>query len=559
MEKNITRIQLFLLLFLLLSCFFNLYGIQWGLPALWYPDESETIEDIVIPMARNLDLNPHVFRKTSFYYYFLQIFLAPYFLYLKIAGIAIKSYTDFVGTVTFISRIVTALTGMLGVFLMYLLGKNLRNEKVGLIAALLLATSLGYVSYAHFAMMEILMLVLVMGTTFFFFRYLENLTPRYLHWASFIGGLAVSTKYNAALFIVISLFVCHFVRVRSEVENKLSLKEIFKVVFSRELFFSFGFLIFGFLIGTPFSVLDYKTFWTSILKHIFYSKGYIVFEESYVWVKNFSFLKNGFGYPLFILMGFAFFYGLIQFLRKPSGKKAVVFLPPLLYYVYIGSWRITAFRYVLPIVPFLILSGGLFIFHAWQGRKIWRTIVSIVVGGIIVYSLAFTFLNIRCFNHDTREIATQWIAKHVEEGSRVEVYSSKAYLPRFSEQVSVHRISPNFVVESIRYEQFRKSRLGVQLLGEADDDYGRGDNRSEFTLGALGQRNPDYIVLSSFYYTRYLRGKGSGSETPYSELDMYFRQLVRGKTGYTIVATFQKDGMQSFYLNPTILVLERIS
>ena len=149
--------RIVLLLILALSCFLNLYGIRWGLPALWYPDEPETIESIVIPMARNLDPNPHIFIKTSFYYYFLHIFLAPYFLYLKISGITIESYTHFVGTVTLIARIVTAFTGVLGVYLMYLLGRNLRDEKTGLITALLLAINLGYVSYAHFAMMEILM------------------------------------------------------------------------------------------------------------------------------------------------------------------------------------------------------------------------------------------------------------------------------------------------------------------------------------------------------------------------------------------------------------------
>ena len=48
-----------------ISLVYNLVGVRWGLPALWYPDEPETIEQIVIPMARNFDPNPHIFHKGS--------------------------------------------------------------------------------------------------------------------------------------------------------------------------------------------------------------------------------------------------------------------------------------------------------------------------------------------------------------------------------------------------------------------------------------------------------------------------------------------------------------
>ena len=556
--ENRRILRIILLLVLALSCFLNLYGIQWGLPALWYPDEPETIESIVIPMARNLDPNPHIFNKPSLYYYFLEIFLLPYFLYLRIFSIPIESYTNFVGTVTFISRFVTALTGVLGVYIMYLLGKNLRNEKTGLIAALLLTINLGYSGYSHFAYMEVPMLVLILGTLFLCFRYLDNQKVSFLYWASFIGGLAVSTKFNAGLPIGTSIIICHFVRMRSQIHTEHSFREIFMVFFSRELFFSLALVISGFLICTPFSVLDYKTFCGYILKQIFITKGYKVFEESYTWIKNFIRLKNGFGSPLFVLMVFAFFYGLIRFSKKPSGKEAIIFLIPILYYAYIGTWRVSAFRYVLPVIPFLVLAGGLFLFHVRRWRKLPRRMTFVVFGIIVVYSLLFTFRGVRCFTNDTRELATQWIEEHVGEGCRVEVYSYMSYLPRFSDRVVVRRITPNYISESERYERFRKSRIGNQLLGKMDDDYEEVDNRSEFSLEALSQRNPDYIVLSGFYYKRYLKKEKDVREMPYPELSKYFQQLIDGEAGYRAAVRMENKRMSDFYLNPTILVLQKI-
>ena len=86
--------NLLLIFILVVSLFLNLYGIQWGLPMHWYPDEYETIEKTVIPMTRNLDLNPHYFFKPSLYYYFLCFVMAPYFLYIKTTGIQIESYQN---------------------------------------------------------------------------------------------------------------------------------------------------------------------------------------------------------------------------------------------------------------------------------------------------------------------------------------------------------------------------------------------------------------------------------------------------------------------------------
>ena len=91
-----------------------------------------------------------------------------------------------------------------------------------------------------------------------------------------------------------------------------------------------------------------------------------------------------------------------------------------------------------------------------------------------------------------------------------------------------------------------------------DDDYEEVDNRSEFSLEALSQRNPDYIVLSGFYYKRYLKKEKDVREMPYPELSKYFQQLIDGEAGYRAAVRMENKRMSDFYLNPTILVLQKI-
>jgi len=547
-----------LILILSLSLFLNMFGINWGLPAHWYPDEYETIEKTVIPMARNFDFNPHYFMKPSLYYYLLEMFLSPYFIYLKVVNVPIVSYENFIGTVTLIARVITALIGVVGVFLMYLLGKNVGGQKAGLISSLLLAISLGYVSYSHLAYYDVPMLVLVFSSLLLYFKYLDRWQISFLYWASFISGLAISTKYNSLLLVGITFLLCHFFRIFYEAGEKRSVRKILQVSFSRRLFLSIGLLAVGFLIATPFSVLDFRTFISDFIKQLFTTRSYKVFAATYSWWDNISILKNSFGFPMFIFLLLLFGYGFVEFVKKPNKKEAIIFFVPLIYYGYVGSWRIAAFRYIFPTVPFLILAGSLSLSKLCNGRKIKKIITSSVFGIVFIYSIIFTFKGVYCFTNDTRETATKWIEKNIKPESRVEVYSFMSYLPRFPNNLQLVKIRPDFITVSESYNRFKKTKLG-RLLSKGEDT-NRSDNRSKFSMEALAKRNPDYIVLSSFYYERYLDDdKKKERRLSYPVLTQYFEKLLNGDAGYEIIARFEKrgTGMEKFSLNPTILVLQK--
>jgi hypothetical protein len=539
-----------------LGLFYNLTGVRWGLPALWYPDEPETIERIVIPMARNFDLNPHIFYKGSLFYYFLLLILTPYFAVIKLFHLQTADSIRLIGQVTLISRIATACTGAFGVVMAYWIGKRLRNSAAGIAAAFLLAVNVGYSAYSHFAYMEVPMVVLFLVSLYFGLRHLETFTRRDLFLSAFSGGLAVSAKYNAALLVLVFLFVLHWARAIRPSDTPAKRNGAVRRFFSREFFLSVGLAVFAFFLTTPYSILDYRTFLSYMVKQSMISKeGYKVFAGSYTWGGNFLLVEKAFGWPMFVLLTGAYIWVTVRWFKNRDAKEALVLAPPLVYFLYIGTWRLSAIRYVLPVIPFLIFAAVLVDIR--RMKKPAREIILAVFLTVCGYSAAQGYLSIRCFTNDTRFAAEQWIARNVPRGGKVEMYSYKMYLPRLSGDLNAYRLTPNFVVESVGFETLKKSDIGRKFLWNAGPESAEPDNRPEFTVEALKGRNPDYVLLSSFYDDRYVPSPDNKTAVLYPELGRYYEALVGGAAGYAPAAVFKNDRMQEFYLNPTITILMR--
>jgi hypothetical protein len=535
-----------------LSLAANLIGVRWGLPALWYPDEPETIEQIVIPMARHFDLNPHIFHKGSLYYYFLLLVLAPFFAFIKLFHVSSENYDRLVAQVTLIARIATACTGAFGVLVMYRIGKRLRGPGAGILAALLLAVNMVYAGYAHFAYMEVPMLVLLMVSLYWALRYADTDAPRDLRLAALFGGLAASAKYNAVVPALVFILILHVARAARETGFRAKGRRLL----SKELFISIGLMGLGFVLGTPFAVLDFRTFAAYLIKQSFISReGYKVFAGSYSWAAYLDLLVKGLGAPMAIAVIGAFSAAFIQWFKDRSVKAACILFPALFYYIYIGSLRLAAIRYLLPMIPFLLLS--FLLPDVWSIRKSVRILLLSVFAGICAFTAGRTFLGVRQFTSDTRDSAEKWIADHIPDGGRVEMYAYKTYLPKFPAGITAYRMIPNFVVESAGYESFKRSGFAEKYLKDASPASSIEDNREAFTLPALRTRNPDYILLTSFYDDRYIPSRTNKTLEMYPELARYYLALAGGQAGYDTAAVFRKDGMQEYYLNPTITVLRR--
>lgn len=132
----------------------RLIGLQYGLPAVYNPDE-------VAIMARALgfakgDLNPHNFLYPTFYFYVLFAWVGGYLAFLWLTG-AVASvaalqalyFTDPSGIYT-AGRLLSALCGTATTVAVFLVGQRLFDRRVGLAAAMLLAVAPLAVRDSHY-------------------------------------------------------------------------------------------------------------------------------------------------------------------------------------------------------------------------------------------------------------------------------------------------------------------------------------------------------------------------------------------------------------------------
>lgn len=561
---------LFLFSILAISLFLNLYGIKWGLPAQWHPDESATIKTIVIPMARNSDPNPHNFLKPSFYYYFLELALSPYYIYHRISKHESNSGTaDFESNVTLTSRVVTATIGTASVLLLYFIGRNTFSVITGLLSSFFLAITMGFSTYSHFAYMDIPMIFLLLLMVVLYIKYVKTNNTYTLYLACFVGGLSVSTKYNSALPVILIIFICYFENMLSVFQKDLKAVEKVKAFLPKSLFFSLIFVILGFFVGTPFALLDFPKFANDILEQMYISKqGYKGFSVDNALFSNFSYLNHALGTPLFLLSLCGLLLGLILFLKKPNKKVSVLLSIPVVYYSYISTWHISSMRYTLPIIPFLSLWAAVLIIWFLENTKRLRMLISIVAVLVFAYSFVYTYQGVRCFSNDTRNVSRNWIRNYIPPRSKIEVYGPIEYLPGFSQDMDVKRIHPKFLYPSQDYNKYKEGlkkngsvQWALKIFGRTTETEGisiisnRTDNKYMFSIDSLRERNPDYIVVSSFFYDRFTKNK-NGESTPYPTVSLYFNKLIFEEAGYHIMKTFEDKTPSSEWNNPTIIVLK---
>lgn len=99
------------------------------------------------------------------------------------------------GISLFVSRLGSVFFGIFSVILIFLVGKKMKNEKVGLLAAFIMAVSVMPVYISRIAIMESIALFFVLLTFYLFILACDNI--KYLTWFGVVVGLSLLAKYTA--------------------------------------------------------------------------------------------------------------------------------------------------------------------------------------------------------------------------------------------------------------------------------------------------------------------------------------------------------------------------
>jgi 4-amino-4-deoxy-L-arabinose transferase-like glycosyltransferase len=303
------------------------------------------------------------------------------------------------------------------VVVLFALARRMGGTTVGLLAALFLGVSILHVRDSHFAMTDVLMTMLATASLALLLRALDghaNGPEAWSGWfalSGFVGGLATSTKYSAAALMagMAAAQLCWLVRFRSASWRTRWLPSVVFVA---------AFLT-GFVAGTPYAILDYRTFTTDVVFDLTHLSGGHGVDLGRGWVYHLTTsLPYGLGIPVFL----AAIAGIVPMARHYPRHAFVVFLFGAGFYASIGSGQTVFFRYVLPLVPILCLPAAVATTRgaAWVAARTGfnRTavlcVLALAVAGVgLVNCVWFDVLLSRT---DSRVLAARWLATRVQPG-----------------------------------------------------------------------------------------------------------------------------------------------
>ena len=185
---------LLLIIIILLGAFLRLYRLG-EIPSGYFRDEAAISYNAYSIWESGKDefgvRLPLVFRS-------FEVFFLPLYIYLSAPIVGLMGLSEFS------SRLLSAISGIVALLFIYLIGKRIVNKKTGLLALLILAISPWHIYYSRGTFEGNLALTLFSGGFYFWLRFVEHFKKKYV----LISGLlfAFSMYSYQAERLVVPLF-----------------------------------------------------------------------------------------------------------------------------------------------------------------------------------------------------------------------------------------------------------------------------------------------------------------------------------------------------------------
>jgi hypothetical protein len=465
---------------LLLATGLRLYGLNWdgGLGA--HPDER-----YVVGVAESLGwpdrLNPFD--------------VAPGFAYghLPLYVLAVAMGLVYRADPLLIGRALAALVDLGTVALTFVLGRRVYGGRVGLLAAAFVALSVLHVQQAHFYTADVPLVFFVLGTLLFAARLAERGRRLDAWLAGVWAGLALGTKFSAALLVLPLGAACAVLPGGRSARWRRGLA-------------CGGGALAAFALTNPFALLALPTFWRNVAEQAAIARGVLdvpytrQFHATWPYVYPVvQQLRWGMGWPLGLAAFGGLAYAVWRAVRRPP-RRAVWVVPG---FAFVGALYARFPRYLLPLVPLLALyAAHMLATLRRRTRHLAAILICISLAHSLFHSLAFVSL------YRSRHpwlAASSWFHDHVPRGAVVAVEQWDHPLP----------------LDAAGYD--------VRELPVFDEDTPEKWAAVEETLAAA-----EYVVIAS------RRGYATLARWPerYPLTARYYRLLFEGDLGFEPAACF---------------------
>ena len=432
-----------LFIIFLFSLFLNIYGIDWGLPFRWNVDQAVTPS---LRLAVDKTIFPIDNIRPAFYYYLNLLVLAPYFIFLKCSSFPIGklitvsklswnslslSLPQVAANIFIISRLLSALCGSLTVLVLYKIGKILFSKRIGLLSALILSMTMGFLVFNHLARSVALVDLLSMISMLYCFKYIiRQQRKKYFYYACMLSGLCFATKYNG-LFLLLPVIMAYYLMRKDKLVNK-NIGAKLLVLADKQVFCGIALFILVFIIASP----------SFVLKGLDYIRGLQVYGKGgYVPVSlketviffPYNFIRLGlclidvFGIPFGICAILGFCYSVKHFFHRKEIKVIVLFILFIFSaFSLLPRVKISAdSKFIMQIVPLFALLAAVFLdrvllkpsrFKKKAYRVFSRIVVLFIFGWSFFYCLS---LGLIFKKNDIRYESTKWIEDNLIPGSKI--------------------------------------------------------------------------------------------------------------------------------------------
>jgi len=391
----------------------RLWGIRTGLPFSYNSDEDGHFVPVAIGFFGH-DLNPRYFLNPPGY---SELLYALYAVWFGGRAAVARAYASDPAQVFLIARVTVALLGTAAVWLLHLAGARLFDRRVGLLAAALGAVAFLPVFYGHLALNDVPAMaaatLALLGTALV----LRGTALRGALLGGLAAGLAAGTKYTAGIALA-PLLSAIVVQARTQ-----------RVPLARAaaapLAAACAAALAGFLIANPYALLDFSAFHAGISSQrtltsgenvpklgLTQSSGIVYYLWSLTW---------GLGWvPALAALG-----GALRLAVRDRALALVLLPAPLLYVLYMGTQERYFGRWLLPILPILLVLAASFALAlaraaARRAPRLALPAAALAAALLLGQGLVYSFHDDRVLARaDTRNAARAWLLAHVPAGARL--------------------------------------------------------------------------------------------------------------------------------------------
>lgn len=416
---------------LVLAAALRLYGLSWGLPDVFEEATplSKAWEMWGWGPSGTLDLNPHFFNYPSLMIYCQFVGQGAMYLGMRL-GHVVDSGTEYAALYVtqrtpflIMGRMITLLFGMATVWLLYKVCSKSMSRFAACAASFFLAVCAFHIEKSQVVEVDVPLAFLCLLALYFLLRIAEEPSGRNYLWAGATIGLAVSAKYTAAL-LFIPLVVSHVVVVRASRDRSRSSKaRKARLGRWRLLAAAIGVALIVFFVTSPFVFIDAPAALEDLsIERLHMNEGHFGTEASgtaWFYIKTLS--EQMLGWPLVVLAAGGLMYRTFR-RREPSAVIFTSFLLP--YAIAIGSWAMKADRYLMPILPIIVIFAAAAMEDIVRSPKIaaaarpWRvgTAAALLLAAAVPLALAYPE-HCRQYAPDPRTLAREWIEANIPSGA----------------------------------------------------------------------------------------------------------------------------------------------